>query len=105
VQFEKMEKPPEFLKKYFWDVQFEKIDLHKNREYILKRILNYGDEKAVAWMYRNFEKPEMVNALSKFRGYSQKSANYWALMLDVPRENVPCLKKRLLKEQRTFWSH
>ncbi|MBN1445183.1 MAG: hypothetical protein JW957_03645 [Candidatus Omnitrophica bacterium] len=100
-----MKKLPSFLKKYFWDVSFEKIDLQKNREYVLKRILDYGDERAVAWMYRNFKKSEIKKTLSEFRGYSQKSANYWALMLNVPREEVLCLKKRSSKEQRTFWPH
>ncbi len=100
-----MKKIPQFLKKYFWDVQFEKINLQKNREYILRRILDCGDEKAVAWMYANFEKSEIKNALSNFRGYSQKSANYWALMLGVPKEKVLCLKRHSSKEQRTFWPH
>lgn len=100
-----MKKLPQFLKKYFWDAPFEKLDLHKNREYVLKRILDHGDEKAVAWMYGNFEKSEIKKALSDFRGYSQKSANYWALMLDMPREEVLCLKKRLSKEQGTFWPY
>jgi CRISPR/Cas system-associated protein Cas10 (large subunit of type III CRISPR-Cas system) len=100
-----MKRLPQFLKKYFWDVQFEKINLQENREYILRRILNYGDERAVAWMYANFEKSEMRSALTNFRGYSQKSANYWSLMLDVPREKVICLKKHSSKEQKTFWPY
>ena len=100
-----MKRLPEFLKKYFWDVVFEKIDLEKNKEYILKRILNYGDEKAVDWMYNNFKKSEIKNTLSNFRGYSQKSANYWALMLDVPKKEVLCLKNPLSKGQRTFWPY
>ncbi len=100
-----MKKLPLFLKKYFWDVQFEKIDLKKDREYILRRILDYGDEKAVSWMYANFEKSEIRNALSSFRGYSQKSANYWALILDVPKEKVPCLRKRSSGLQKTFWPY
>ena len=100
-----MKRLPKFLKKYFWDVSFEKIDIEKNKEYVLKRILNYGDEKAVRWMYDNFEKSEIKNTLSNFRGYSQKSANYWALILDVPREEVLCLKNALSKGQRTFWPY
>ncbi len=100
-----MEKLPQFLKKYFWDVRFEKINLRKNREYVLRRILDYGDERAVAWMYDNFEKAEIRNVLSGFRGYSQKSANYWSLMLDVPKEKVSCLRKHSSREQRTFWPH
>lgn len=96
---------PEFLKKYFWDTEFEKITLKKRGVYVLKRILEYGDEKAVAWMWENFGKSEIENALSNFRGYSQKSANYWALLLNVPREKVLCLKTRSTKEQKKIWPY
>lgn len=100
-----MKKLPRFLKKYFWDVEFKKIDPKKSKIYVLRRILDYGDEKAVTWMYKNFKKSEMKNALSNFRGYSQKSANYWALILDIPKEDVLCLKKRSLRERRIFWPY
>lgn len=94
---------PEFLSKYFWDVEFDKIDLKARRLYVLKRILEYGDEKAVAWMWKNFEKPEIINGLSNFRGYSQKSANFWALLLNIPREEVLCLRKPSSKAQKKIW--
>ena len=100
-----MSRLPEFLKKYFWDTEFENIILEKRRIYVLKRILEYGDEKAVAWMRRNFTTKEMKNALSNFRGYSQKSANYWALILDMPREKIPCLKKHSSKEPKKIWPY
>ena len=100
-----MKKLPEFLNKYFWDVEFRQIDLEKRRVYVLRRILEYGDERAVAWMWKNFEKSEIKNVLCKFRGYSKKSANFWALLLDVPREEVLCLKKPSLKEQKKIWPY
>ena len=96
---------PKFLKNYFWDTDFKEIDLSKDRAYILKRILNYGDQRAVGWMFGNFKKPEIKDALSNFRGYSQKSANYWVLVLGVPRKEVLCLRKRSSGEPRTFWPH
>ena len=34
---------PEFLKKYFWDTEFEKIILEDRRVYVLRRILEYGE--------------------------------------------------------------
>ena len=74
---------PSFLSKYFWDVDFEKINLKDCRIYILKRILEYGDEKAVSWMWKNFTESEIKNALCNFCGYSQKSANFWAFILGV----------------------
>lgn len=100
-----MKKLPKYLKTYFWDVEFEDIDLDKRRIFILKRILEYGNEQAVHWMWKNFDKSEMINALSNYRGYSKKSANYWAIILDIPKENVLCLKKHSSKIQRTFWPH
>jgi hypothetical protein len=100
-----MKRLPEFLKGYFWDVDFKKIGLEKNRLYILKRILNYGDEKAVVWMHKNFEESEIKNALSNFRDYSRKSANYWVLVLGMPREEVLCLKRRSSREPRVFWPY
>ncbi len=96
---------PEFLKKYFWDTEFEKIILENRRIYVLKRILEYGDKKAVAWMRRNFTTTEMKNALVTFRGYSQKSANYWAIILDMPREKIPCLKIHSSTEQKKIWPY
>lgn len=98
-------KLPRALKKYFWDVEFEKINFENRKIYILKRILEYGDESAIAWMRKNFKKREIKNALSNFRGYSLKTANFWALILNIPRKNVLCLKKHSSKEQRTFWPY
>ena len=46
----KIQKLPPVFKKYFWDVEFEKINPEKRKVYILQRILEYGDEDAVAWM-------------------------------------------------------
>lgn len=98
-------KLPKFLKKYFWDVKFEKVDPVENRVYVLKRILEYGDEKAVRWMWKNFKKPQIKDALCNYRGYTQKSANFWAFILGIPKEEVLCLKRRLLKEPGTIWPY
>ena len=94
-----------FLEKYFWDVEFEKIDLQRRRVYVLKRILDYGNQRAVSWMWKNFERQEIKDVLHKYRGFSQKSANFWAIILNIPREEVLCLKKRSSKAPRTFWPY
>lgn len=100
-----MKKLPEFLKKYFWDVEFEKIALKKRRVYVLRRILEHGDEEAVSWMWKNFKKSEIKNVLSNYRGYSQKSANFWALLLNVPSEEVLCLKKHSSRDRKRIWPY
>ena len=98
-------KLPGFLEEYFWDVEFEKIDLQRRKVYVLKRIMDYGDQRAVSWMWKNFERQEIKDVLHKYRGFSQKSANFWAVILNIPREEVLCLKKRSSKEPKTFWPY
>lgn len=100
-----MKKLAKFLKKYFWEIDFDKLDFQKHRLYVLNRILNYGDEKAIAWMWKNFKNSEIKYALSNFRDFSQKSANFWALILNLPREEVLCLKGLSLKGQKTIWPY
>lgn len=96
---------PEHLRRYFWDVSFEKIDVEKRRVFVLKRVLEYGDEEAVRWMWKHFKKSEVKDVLSHFRGFSRKSANYWATVLEVPKEEVLCLKKHSSEEPKTIWPY
>lgn len=100
-----MKKLPKFLEKYFWDVEFEKINFRKRKVYILKRILEYGDEEAVAWMRQNFKKIEINNALCNFRGYSLKTANFWAFILNIKKEDVKCLSRSFRETQKQFWPY
>lgn len=100
-----MNKLPVSFKKYFWDVDFKKIALGKRKEYILKRILEYGDEEAIAWMRSNFKKSEIKNTLCNFRGYSLKTANFWAFMLNIKKEDVKCLNMSFRETQKQFWPH
>ena len=98
-------KLPEFLRGYFWEVEFDKIDLQKYRVYVLMRILNYGDKKAIAWMWKNFTEEEIKNILYNYRDLSLKSANFWAVIVGVKKEDVKCLKIRLSKELMIAWPY
>lgn len=100
-----MKRLPKFLKEYFWDVDFNKLDFVERKIYILKRILEYGDEKAVAWMWKNFKKQEIRQSLTGFRSYSQKSANFWALILGVPKGKILCLRKHSPGLLKTIWPY
>lgn len=100
-----MKKLPPFLEKYFWDVDFDQVDLEKNSSGIIGRILEYGDSKAVDWLKKNFGKEEVADVLFRFRFVSPKSANFWAVIYDLPREKILCLQKPYLKTQRRHWPY
>ena len=69
------------LKKYFWDVDFDLLDLKKHKKFILERILELGNEKATRWMKDNFTKEDILNVLKNSRRISKKSAAFWNLIL------------------------
>ena len=56
---------PEHLRKYFWDVESERIDLRTHQAYVLQRIVDYGNEKAVAWMRDYFDRNQSDISLKK----------------------------------------
>lgn len=100
-----MRSAPKFLKKYFWDVDFEKLDIVKYRFYVIRRILNYGDERAIHWMNSHFGRGEQIKALCTTRDISLRSANFWAIVLGVSKRKVRCLQKRYLAIRKQFWPY
>lgn len=100
-----MEKLPSFLKQYFWDVEFEKVDRKSYPLDILARILEYGDEKAIRWMKKNFTEENVADVLMHLRTVSPRSANYWALIFSIDRKKVLCLQERYLEIRRKHWPY
>ena len=100
-----MKRAPKFLKQYFWDIDFEKLDVDKHPFYVISRILNYGNKKAIQWMNGCFSRSEQIQTLCVRRDISPRSANFWAVVLGVPRERVKCLQGPYLKTRRQLWPY
>ncbi|MGB3341206.1 MAG: hypothetical protein WBB37_06970 [bacterium] len=96
---------PDFLKEYFWDTKFEELDIATHQIFILKRIMEHGNDRAVKWMRRHFQPKDLIKALCNYRGYSKRSANFWAIILDIPKEDVPCLNKSSSKTPKNIWPY
>lgn len=96
---------PDFLRQYFWDIDFSKLDYGRKSQFVIARILEYGDEKAIAWMMEHFPRARIINTLEKNRELTSKSANFWAFMLNVDKEKVKCLKKSFRETRKKFWPY
>ena len=88
-----MVKPPKFLQKYFWDIDFSKLDFRKSKTFILKRVLDRGDNKALKWLLQYYTKDDIKKLLLTSRDLSPKTANFWANYLGVDKRKVVCLQK------------
>lgn len=88
-----MKKLPAFLKQYFWDVDFKQLDFWTDKTFILKRVLDRGNDKAIKWLLKHYTKADIKELVLTTRDLSAKTANFWADLLNIDKRKVPCLQK------------
>ncbi len=82
------------LRLFFWDVNQESFDPHAYPEYTIFRLLEFGDEEAIAWLRAEFSHRQIEEVVRTERRLSARSANFWALVYRVPPEEVAALAQR-----------
>jgi hypothetical protein len=100
-----MKSLPKFLEKYFWDVEFKEIDKNKNDRFVIGRILEYGDKKAAHWLFKNYPLNQIKEMVCKTRSLSPRSLFFWALLLNLDKRKIKCLKKSFLESRKIFWPY
>jgi hypothetical protein len=73
------------LERFFWDVDPSSLDLQQNKTYIIERLLELGDEKAIRWLFMKYPRAEIVEVIGSSRSISPKSRSYWRLILEEAR--------------------
>jgi hypothetical protein len=81
----------ERLRTLFWDTNIERFEPKTYPRYTIERVLEHGDEEAVAWLLRLFTLDEVRAALRGSHRLSPRSATFWALFFDVSIEEVAAL--------------
>ena len=72
---------PEMLKKYFWDCDFEEINMDRYAFFIAERILNFGDMDSLKWLTARTDKAFLREVVRKSRNLDKKTRNYWKMVL------------------------
>jgi hypothetical protein len=83
-----MAKIPKEWHQYFWEVEPEKVDMNKHAFYVLERVLNHGDDRAVK-KAREFYGDRMIKKmlLSTYsRGLSNRTIKLWQKLLKLSPE-------------------
>jgi len=70
---------PQSLKRFFWDTPIQAIDVQRNKRYVISRVLELGDEAAVAWLERVYTQSDLRETVAHSRLLSPKSRNYWKI--------------------------
>ena len=79
---------PEELKKYFWDTEFEKLDIQKNKRYIISRLYCYGDLKALRWIRENYSDEDIEDVARNSRNLKPLVATYLRQQFNLKKEEM-----------------
>lgn len=82
---------PEFLRTLFWDIDVDAFIPEDWPGYAIFRVLEYGDEEAVAWMRQTYPESEIRGVIRTERRLTRKSANFWALVYGIDQHEVAAL--------------
>ena len=82
---------PVQVRTLFWDTDLSVFEPASYPDYAIFRVLEFGDESAVAWLRETFSPEEIRRVLSTERRLSPKSAQFWALIYGIPTHEVAAL--------------
>jgi len=83
---------PEELKKYFWDVNFEELDIRKHKRYIISRLYCYGDLKVVKWIKATYTDEDIKDVAINSRNLKPLVANYLRQQFNLNKEDMAYYK-------------
>lgn len=93
--FEKFQQP-RFLRPFFWDVHLSSLSPVHHRDFILGRLLEFGNQAAVSWMFQVYSRREVVQFLAN-RGadiLSRRAWRFWTVVLKAPHRRPASWRQR-----------
>jgi hypothetical protein len=82
---------PSNLRTLFWDTNLDTFTPEAYPDYTIFRVLELGDETAIAWLRQTFSEAEIRRVLKTEHRLTPKSATFWALVFEVPSREVAAL--------------
>jgi hypothetical protein len=93
------------VRKFFRDVNPDKLDFGRDSNYIIGRLLETGDVAAVRWMLATFDHDSIRRVLKTKRALSRRSAVFWRHFFSIPENEIICLQKSSPSMPIALWPH
>lgn len=79
---------PESFKSYFCDTQFDKIDIDKNKQFIISRLFCYGDINSVKWIKNIYPRNVIIECIKKTRNLNNVIANFLSNVYRIDKQDM-----------------
>lgn len=70
-----------FRQSLFWDTNPKKIDVKKNTQYIIERVLDFGRDNEVRWLWKTYNKSLLKKTVDSSRLLRPRTKTLWTLLL------------------------
>lgn len=97
-----MSKPLKLTKTLFWDTELKDIDIEKHRDFIIGRVLLYGDKKDFNEIKKMYSLPIIKKVATQTKNLDKKSLNFWSLIFNIPKNKFVCFPTRSQIKQNPF---
>lgn len=71
------EKIPDYIQKLFWDVKKEDLEINRHADFIIRRVLDFGNVKALNWLRKTYPPFRIQEVIKKKRGLAPKTLTFW----------------------------
>jgi len=72
---------PKLRQSLFWDTDVKNIDLKKNARYVIERVLDFGRDEEVRWLWKVYKKPLLRDTVENSRSLRPRTKILWTLLL------------------------
>ena len=93
--------PPKVIS-LLWDAKLADISLSKHKQYVIERVLEYGDLAEDKWLKSVYSIEDIIDVIKRSRQISIKTANYYSLIFNIPQEEILCFKQPFTQKQNRF---
>ena len=86
----------------FWEVNPKKLDEQKDAEFIIGRVLDFGNLREWKAIKDFYGLAEIKKTVQRHIFSDPRSANFWAIIFGIHLKNLRCKKKFSLKIPKAF---
>ena len=86
----------------FWDVNTDNLDPEKNAQFIIGRVLDFGNLKEWQTIRDYYGWSEIKKTAKNHVFSSRRSANFWSIILKIPLKELKCTRRPSLQTPKAF---
>jgi len=93
----------QFSPHLFWDVDINAVDIEKNKNWFVERVLEYGILSDWQLLKNLYGIQTISEIATNLRCLSKKSVSFISALSDIPKENFRCYTTN--QSTQNFWAY